>query len=105
VVRELAGGVDDGSGDCDRFGCFGRLYDLIRKLRVFQFVSSPAHGAVRLECGSELADDGLLDGVVAAGGGGSEALLGEQPGARESRGVVGEGVGGVGICTRELFST
>ncbi|GAA1311056.1 hypothetical protein Psi02_54610 [Planotetraspora silvatica] len=40
-----------------------------------------------LEGGTELADHGLLDGVVATGRGGVQSLLGQQSRAGESDGV------------------
>ena len=76
--EEPGGRVDDLAR---RLQCFGGLAGagfLGRVVRVFQFVAPAAQPSEGSQASAELGADRIVNGLVAAGCGGAQALLGEQ---------------------------
>ena len=96
VGDELCGGVDDLGGRLQCFGCFPGAGLLGWVVRVLQLVPPAAQSAEGPQCRAELGPDDFLDRVVAAGGGGAQALLGQEGDAGLPCGIIGEDDAAIG---------
>src|ERR1700733_7704917 len=96
VGEELGGGIDDLAGGLHSFSGLAGAGLLGRVVRVFKFVASAAQPAEGSQAGAELGADGIVNGLVAAGRGGAQALLGEQGDASLPGGIVSEDDAAIG---------
>jgi hypothetical protein len=86
----LGGGVNDLAGSLQSFGGLVAAGFLGRVVRVLEFVASSAQSAEGSQASAELGSDRVVDGLMSAGCGRSQALLGEQGDAGLPGGIVGQ---------------
>jgi len=90
VGQEPLGGVDDVLGGVEGFGGFGGADGLVGVGEVLDLVAPAAQSTVGGEGGAELGTDGAFDGDVPAAGRRAQPLVGQESGAGQASGVVGE---------------